>query len=72
MKFLSEFQEVSESPPTNGSFKVQSEQPPVRNALVIADPLLGQRDAQAYSTLSFTRHILDAFLIVSEQHVKTQ
>lgn len=64
--------EVSESPPATGSFKVHSEQPPVGNALVIADPLLGQRDAQAYSTLSFMRHTLDPFLIVSEQHVKTQ
>lgn len=72
MTSLSEFQEVSESPPTTGSFKVQSEQPPVGNASVIADPLLGQRDAQAYSTLSLMRHILDPFLIVSEQHVKTQ
>lgn len=51
---------------------MHSEQSPVGNALVIADPLLGQRDAQAYSTLSFMRHTLDPFLIVSEQHVKTQ
>lgn len=66
-RFLSEFQEVSESPPITGSFKVQSEQLPVGNALVIADPLLGLRDAQAYSTFSLMRHILDPFLIVSEQ-----
>lgn len=63
MGFLSEFQVVSVSPLTTGSFKVQSEQPPIGNALVIADPLLGQRDAQAYSILSLMRHILDPILI---------
>lgn len=46
---------------------MQSEQLPVGNALVIADPLLGLRDAQAYSTLLLMRHILDPFLIVSKQ-----
>lgn len=72
MRFLSEFQVVSESPPTTGSFEVQSEQPPVGNASVIADPLLGQSDEQAYSTLSLMRNILDRILIVSKKHVKTQ
>lgn len=72
MRFLSGFQVVSESAPTAGIFKVQSEQPPVGNASVVADPLLGQRDAQAYSTFSLMRHILDPILIVSEQHLQTQ
>lgn len=72
MRFLSEFQEVLESPPTIGSFQVQSEQPPVGNICRRADPLLGQRDAKAYSSLSLMRHILDPFFIVSEQHVKAQ
>lgn len=65
-------QEVSESPLTTGSFKVQSEQAPVGNALVIADPLLGHRGAQAYSALPLMGHILDPFFIVSEQRVKIQ